>query len=91
MGFVDVPSLVLGRASGSTIRVLAMNYQKAPYAIFFLDPGANVTKPADLEGLTLGSSGASFVPCIHKAFMKMHGLNPVLWKIQLPSALPFII
>jgi NitT/TauT family transport system substrate-binding protein len=75
MGFVDLPSLVLGRAVGSTIRVVTVNYQKAPYAIFSLDPGANVTKPADLEGLTLGSSGASFVPRIHKAFMKMHGLN----------------
>lgn len=75
MGFVDLPSLVLGRAAGSTIRVVAVNYQKAPYANFSLDPGANVTKPADLEGLPLGSSGASFVPRIHKAFMKMHGLN----------------
>lgn len=81
MGFVDVPSLVLGRAAGSTIKVVAVNYQKAPYAIFSLDPGANVTKPADLEGLTLGSSGASFVPRIHKAFMKMHGLNPDKLKV----------
>jgi NitT/TauT family transport system substrate-binding protein len=76
LGFVDVPSLVLGRAAGSTIKVVAVNYQKAPYAIFSLDPGANVVKPADLEGLTLGSSGASFIPRIHKAFMKMHGLDP---------------
>lgn len=76
IGFVDVPSLVLGRARGSTIRVVAVNYQKVPYAIFSLDPGANVTKPADLEGLTLASSAGSFLPRIHKAFMKMHGLDP---------------
>ncbi len=81
MGFVDVPSLVLGRAAGSTIKVVAVNYQKAPYAIFSLDPGANVLKPSDLKGLTLASSAGSFVPRIHKAFMKMHGMDPNSMKV----------
>lgn len=88
IGFVDVPSLVLARASGATIKMVAINYQKAPYSIFSLDPGANVTKPKDMEGLTLGSSADSFVPKIHKAFMKSHGLDPDKLKVAnvIPSA-----
>jgi NitT/TauT family transport system substrate-binding protein len=76
IGFVDVASLVLGRARGGTIKMVAVNYQKAPYTIFSLDPGANVMKPKDLEGLTLGSSAGSFLPEIHKALMRKHGLDP---------------
>ena len=88
IGFVDVPSLVLARANGATIKMVAINYPKAPYSIFSLDPGANVTKPKDMEGLTLGSSADSFVPKIHKAFMKSHGLDPDKLKVAnvLPSA-----
>lgn len=88
IGFVDVPSLVFARAAGATIKMVAINYQKAPYSIFSLDPGANVTKPKDMEGLTLGSSADSFVPKIHKAFMSSHGLDPDKLKVTnvIPSA-----
>jgi NitT/TauT family transport system substrate-binding protein len=81
IGFVDVASLVLGRARGSTIKMVAVNYQKAPYTIFSLNPGANVTKPKDLEGLTLGSGAGSFLPEIHRALMRKHGLDPSKLKI----------
>jgi len=81
IGFVDVPGLVLGRSAGSTIKMVAVNYQKTPYAIFSLDPGASVTQPKDLEGLTVGSSAGSFLPNIHRAFMVMHGLDPSKLKI----------
>ena len=81
IGFVDVTGLVLGRASGSTTKLVAVNYQKAPFAIFSLDPGANVTKVKDLEGLEIGSSSGSFVPSVIKGFMKMHGLDPSTLKV----------
>ncbi len=76
LGFVDVPSLVLARANGSKIKMLAVNYQKAPYAIFTLSTGANVTEPKQLEGLTLGSGAGSFTPKIIKGFMNQKGLDP---------------
>ena len=44
IAFVDVPSVVLARANGSKLRMVAVNYQKAPYAIFSLKNGANVTR-----------------------------------------------
>jgi NitT/TauT family transport system substrate-binding protein len=75
LGFIDVPSLVAA-GSGATVKMVAVNYQKPPYCVFSLNPGANVTTPKDMVGLEFGSSTASFVWKIHQAFMKMHGLDP---------------
>ncbi len=75
LGFIDVPSLVAGGAAAAAVKIVAVNYQKPPYCVFSLNPGANVTQPKDMVGLELGSSTASFVPRIHMAFMKMHGLD----------------
>lgn len=76
LGFIDIPSLVAGGAAGGSIRIVAVNYQKPPYCVFTLNPGKNVRQPRDMVGLEFGSSTASFVPRIHQAFMKMHGLDP---------------
>jgi NitT/TauT family transport system substrate-binding protein len=81
IGFVDVVGIVLGRAGGATVKMVAVNYQKPPFAIFSLDPGANVTKVKDLEGLEVGSSSGSFVPNVIKGFMKMQGLDPRTLKV----------
>ena len=80
LGFIDAPSLVAAGAAVN-IRMLAVNYQKAPYCVFSLNPGANVSKPQDMVNLEFGSSSASFVPRIHMAFMKMHGLDPTKLKV----------
>lgn len=85
LGFVDVPGLVMGRSKGSTIKMLAVNYQKAPYAVFSLDPGANVTTLKDLEGLTLTTAPGSFVPQIIEAFMAKKGLDPKKLKYDYAS------
>lgn len=76
LGFTDVPSLVLARANGAKVKMVAVNYEKAPYAIFSLNPGANVTQAKQLEGLTLGSGAGSFTPKVIAGFMKQHGLDP---------------
>ncbi|HUT48790.1 MAG TPA: ABC transporter substrate-binding protein [Alphaproteobacteria bacterium] len=81
IGFVDVPGVALARASGSTIKLVAVNYQKAPYAIFSLNPGANVTTAKQLEGLTLGSGAGSFTPKVIRGFMVQNGLDPKKLKI----------
>lgn len=80
-GFIDIPSLVAGGSTGSSIKIVAVNYQKPPYCVFSLNPGANVSSPKDMVGLEFGSSTASFVPRIHMAFMKMHGLDPATLKV----------
>src|SRR2546421_8244132 len=76
LGFIDVPSLVAAGGAASSVKMVAVNYQKPPYCVFSLNPGANVTSPKDMVGLEFGSSTASFVWKIHQAFMKMHGLDP---------------
>lgn len=80
-GFVDVPSLVASGSGGSSVRIVAGVYQKPPYCVFSLDPGANVTSPKDMAGLEVGSSSASFMPRIFAAFMKMNNVDPSTLKI----------
>lgn len=75
LGFIDVPSLIAGGAAGSSIRMVAINYQKPPYCVFSLNPGANVSSPKDMVGLEVGSSTGSFVPRVLAAFMRMHNLD----------------
>jgi NitT/TauT family transport system substrate-binding protein len=86
IGFIDVPALVLARAGGSTLKMVAVNYQRAPYAIFSLENGADVTSPRQLEGLTLGSGAGSFTPKIIQGFMAQHGLDP--GKLQIANVAP---
>lgn len=81
LGFVDIPSLVASGSAGASIRIVANNYQKPPYCVFSLNPGANVSSPKDMVGLEIGSSTASFMPRIYAAFMKMNGLDPATLKI----------
>jgi len=76
IGFVDVPSVIIARGNGSTLKMVAVNYGKAPYAIFSLSNGANITQPKQLEGLNLGSGAGSFTPKIIQGFMAQKGLDP---------------
>jgi len=75
IGLIDVPSLVAAGKVGADVKIVAGAYVEAPYCVYSLNPGANVTKPAQLEGLKFGSSSASFIPQIWRAFMNMKGLN----------------
>ena len=81
LGFIDVPSLVAGGEAAAAVKMVAVNYQKPPYCVFSLNPGANVSSPKDMVGLEFGSSTASFVWKIHQAFMKMHGFDPSTLKV----------
>lgn len=81
IGFIDIPSLVAAGSASASVRIVAGVYQKTPYCVFSLDPGANVVAPKDMVGLEMGSSNASFMPRIFAAFMKMHNLDPATLKI----------
>ena len=66
-----------GRArEGSTVKVASVIYQKAPFCFFSLDPGANVTKLKDFEGLRVGSNTGSYISNIARAMMRKEGLDP---------------
>jgi NitT/TauT family transport system substrate-binding protein len=68
--FSDVAGLVAARAnSGATAKMVAVIYQKAPYAVFSLRSGANVTKAEQLENLEIASGAGSFTQKVIEAFM----------------------
>jgi NitT/TauT family transport system substrate-binding protein len=76
LGLADAPGLILARAGGTKIRMVTVNYQKSPYAIFSLSPGADVTRTRQLEGLRLGSGAGSFTPKVIAGLMTEKGLDP---------------
>jgi NitT/TauT family transport system substrate-binding protein len=80
-GFIDVPSLVAAGSNAAGVKIVAVNYQKPPYCIFSLDPGANIDTPKKLANIELGSSTASFTPKIWAAFMEMNGVDSKTLKI----------
>jgi len=93
LGFIDVPSLVAAGGAGSAIKIVAANYQKPPYCIFSLNPGANIDSAQKLTGLELGSSSASFVPRIWAAIMEMNGVDSKTMKIvniDAPARVPML-
>ena len=67
---------MVARAEGSTVKVASVIYQKAPFCFFSLDPGANVTKLKDFEGLRVGSNTGSYISNIARAMMRKEGLDP---------------
>ena len=74
--FSDVAGLVAAHAnSGATAKMVAVIYQKAPYAIFSLRSGANVSKPEQLENLEIASGAGSFTQKVIEAFMRSKGLK----------------
>jgi NitT/TauT family transport system substrate-binding protein len=81
LGFIDIPSLVAAGGAGSAVKIVAANYQKPPYCLFSLNPGANIDSAAKLANLELGSSSASFVPRIWAAIMEMNGVDSKTMKV----------
>ncbi|MFL9824305.1 ABC transporter substrate-binding protein [Rhodoplanes sp. SY1] len=81
IGFIDIPSLVASGSAAGNVKIVAVNYQKPPYCVFSLDPGANVTDPKQLANLEFGSSTSSFLPRIMQAFMEMNGVDSKTLKV----------
>ena len=81
LGFMGVPEVALARAGGAKVRLVAVNYQKAPIAVFSLKSGADVDSVKKLQGLTLGSGSGSFTPKILAGFMAQNGLDSKTLKV----------
>jgi NitT/TauT family transport system substrate-binding protein len=93
IGFIDIPSLVAAGSAGAPIKIVAANYQKPPYCIFSLNPGANIDSAKKLVNLELGSSSASFLPRIWAAVMEMNGVDSKTMKvvnIDAPARVPML-
>src|SRR6478752_7666222 len=76
VAFSDVAGVVAARANGgSTAKMVAVIYQKAPYAIFSLRDGANARSAEQLAGLEIGSGAGSFTQKVIEAFMAQKGIK----------------
>ncbi len=64
IGFIDMPSLVAAGSGGAPIRIVAANYQKPPYCIFSLNPGANIDR-AEAAGRPRARLQLRLVPAAH--------------------------
>src|SRR5438034_4066182 len=82
IGFIDIPCLVASGSAGASVKIVAANYQKPPYCIFTLNPGANVTLPKQMAGFELGSSTASFVPKNWSEFIEMQKVDSIALHIM---------
>lgn len=81
VGLIDIPSLLAAGHDAAAIRMVAVNYQRPPYSIFSLNPGANIVRPQDMSGKEFSAGNASLIPRIHQAFMKLNNLDPSKLKI----------
>lgn len=89
VAFGDLSSLIIGRAKDPNLKVkmVAMIYGKAPFALFYLKKAA-INTPKDLEGKTLTAGGAGDVNYVlFPAFAKAAGFDAtkVKWQFLDPA------
>ncbi len=89
VAFGDLSSLIIGRAKDETLKVkmVAMIYGKAPFALFSLKKAA-INTPKDLEGKTLSAGGSGDVNYVlFPAFAKAAGFDAskVKWQFLDPA------
>jgi NitT/TauT family transport system substrate-binding protein len=87
-GFGDLGSLVLARAKGAKVKMVAMIYSKAPFTVYTL-PESGISTMKDLEGHSLAaiSTGdANYV--LFQALSKRAGIDAtkVNWVFMDPAA-----
>lgn len=76
IGFSDVAALVTARLNANaTTKMVSVIYQKAPYCLFSLESGANVTRPEQMVGLTIGTGAGSLTSKVFEAYMLDRGLD----------------
>jgi NitT/TauT family transport system substrate-binding protein len=72
--FGDAGSVVLARAQGIEAKAVAMVYARAPF-VLWTRADANIKKPKDLEGKSIGSPAGASVRVLFPAFAKLTGVD----------------
>ena len=73
-GFADLPSLVLARAAGVTVRALAVVSQKSPWSLVALK-GTALATPRDLEGKVVGVDPGTPSFIFYRALLAAHRVD----------------
>ncbi|MBI4247806.1 MAG: ABC transporter substrate-binding protein [Candidatus Rokubacteria bacterium] len=73
-GFADASSVVVGRAKGAKVTMVAMVIDKGISTIYTYR-GSGITKPKDLEGKTVADNAGSAVLTIFPALAAIHDID----------------
>ncbi|MBI2881145.1 MAG: ABC transporter substrate-binding protein [Candidatus Tectomicrobia bacterium] len=74
-GFSDSPSVIIVRARGAQVKLLAVIHDKAPHVLFSL-AGTGIKTPADLKGKKIGATAGDAIRAFFPAFARANGLDP---------------
>jgi NitT/TauT family transport system substrate-binding protein len=72
--FGDLGALVLARAEGIKVKMVAVYYGKAPYTVITRQD-SGIREPRQLEGKTLGAPAGSATRAVFPAFAKLAGVD----------------
>ncbi len=86
-GFADTAALILGRAKGAKIKVVAMIHDKSLYSIQTLEENG-IRTPKDLEGKKIGGSIGDAARVVFPAFAKINNIDEskIQWVTMTPPA-----
>ncbi len=85
--FADTPPVILGRAKGAKIKVVAMIHDKSLYSIQTLEENG-IRTPKDLEGKRIGGSIGDAARFVFPAFAKINHIDEskITWVTMTPPA-----
>lgn len=72
--FGDMGALVIARAEGIKVKMVAVVYGKPPYTVLTRDD-SGIKQPRDLEGKTLGAPAGSATRAVFPVFAKLAGID----------------
>ena len=75
VGFADAGSVVVGRAKGAKVTMVAMILDKGVSTIYTYK-GSGITKPKDLEGRTVADSAGGATLAVFPALAAIQGIDP---------------
>lgn len=79
-GWADTPPLLKGINTGMKVKSVGVFLQKGPSSVEFL-ADKNITKPADLKGLSIGGTPGDAMYATFPAWLKVNGLQPTDVKV----------
>jgi NitT/TauT family transport system substrate-binding protein len=90
---MDFLSLALAREENPEldIQIVAVHHARAPYAVFSLTDGANITALEDLEGATVYQPTGTFTGTIVEAWARSQGISGIKLRDGDRDALPRLL
>ena len=85
VGFADTGAVVVGRAKGARVTLVAMTMDKGLGTIYTYK-GSGITRPKDLEGRTVADNVGGGAGILFPALAAIHGIDPARVNIVMVAA-----